>query len=150
MMGFPAKTWMPLHHSMTVPASVPGVREAESELLAFAKASGLPQDAIWRLEVALDEVLSNVVRHGSAAGRVGLISVDLDVEGSRIEVVVTDDAPAFNPLEAQAPDASVPLEERPIGGLGIALVKSLMDEVAYERREGRNRLTLRKTLVDPA
>jgi serine/threonine-protein kinase RsbW len=135
---------------MTVPASVPGVRQAECALLAFAKASGLPQDAIWRLEVALDEVLSNVVRHGSAAGKVGLIAVDLQVEGSRIEVVVTDDAPAFNPLEAQTPDASVPLEERPLGGLGIALVKALMDEVAYERRDGRNRLTFRKTLADRA
>jgi serine/threonine-protein kinase RsbW len=140
---------MPLHHhSMTVAASVPGVREAESELLAFATASGLPKDAIWRLEVALDEVLSNVVRHGSAGGRVGPIAVDLDIEGPRIEVVVTDDAPPFNPLEVQAPDASVPLEDRPMGGLGIALVKALMDEVTYERRDGRNRLTFRKTLVD--
>lgn len=140
---------MPLHHhSMTVPASAPGVREAASELLAFAKSSGLPKEAIWQLEVALDEVLSNVVRHGSAKGRVGPIAVDLDIEGARIEVVVTDDAPAFNPLEVQAPDASVPLEDRPVGGLGIALVKALMDEVTYERRDGRNRLTFRKTLED--
>jgi anti-sigma regulatory factor (Ser/Thr protein kinase) len=140
---------MPLHHhSMTVSASAPGVREAESELLAFAKSSGLPEEAIWRLEVALDEVLSNVVRHGSAAGGVGPIAVDLDIEDSRVEVVVTDDAPAFNPLEVQAPDASIPLEERPLGGLGIALVKALMDEVTYERRDGRNRLTLRKTLAE--
>jgi serine/threonine-protein kinase RsbW len=140
---------MPLHHhSMTVPASAPGVREAESKLVAFAKASGLPKDAIWRLEVALDEVLSNVVRHGSAAGTVGPIAVELDVLGSRIEVVVTDDAPAFNPLEVQAPDASVSLEDRPLGGLGIALVKALMDEVTYERRDGRNRLTFRKKLED--
>jgi serine/threonine-protein kinase RsbW len=100
------------------------------------------------LEVALDEVLSNVVRHGSAAGTVGPIAVELDVLGSRIEVVVTDDAPAFNPLEVQAPDASVSLEDRPLGGLGIALVKALMDEVTYERRDGRNRLTFRKKLED--
>jgi anti-sigma regulatory factor (Ser/Thr protein kinase) len=138
---------MPLHHSMTVPASAPGVREAESALLAFAKSSGLPAEAIWRLEVALDEVLSNVVRHGLAAGRIGPIAVDLDIGTSRIEVVVTDDAPAFNPLEVQTPDPSVPLEERPIGGLGITLVKALMDEVTYERRDGRNRLTFRKTLL---
>jgi serine/threonine-protein kinase RsbW len=136
------------HHSMTVPASAPGVREAGSELLAFAKSSGLPKEAIWRLEVALDEVLSNVVRHGAAAGGIGMIAVDLALEGSRIEVVVTDDATAFNPLEVQAPDPSLPLEDRPIGGLGIALVKALMDEVTYERRDGRNRLTLRKTIVD--
>ena len=140
---------MPLHHhSMTVPASAPGVRAAESELLAFAKSSGLPPEAIWRLEVALDEVLSNVVRHGSAAGRLGPIAVDLDIQGSRIEVVITDDAPAFNPLEVQAPEASVPLEDRPLGGLGIALVRALMDEVTYERRDGRNRLTFRKSLED--
>jgi len=138
----------PRHHSMIVPASVSGVRQVESELAAFAKSNGLPTGAIWRVQVALDEVLSNVVRHGSAAGTVGSIGVDLDLDGPRMEIVVTDDAPAFNPLEAPAPDTSVRLEERPLGGLGIPLIRALVDEVRYERRDGRNRLTLWKTLAD--
>lgn len=136
------------HHSMTVPASVSGIQQVGSEFAAFAKSHGLPADAIWRVQVALDEVLSNVLRHGSAGGRVGPIGVDLDLEGPSIEIVVTDDAPAFNPLEAPAPDTSVRLDDRPLGGLGIALVRALVDEVTYERRQGRNRLTLRKTLAD--
>ena len=63
-------------------------------------------------------------------------------EPPRCEVVVSDDGPAFDPLAAAAPDTSLGVEERPIGGLGIALVRRLMDEVEYERRDGRNHLRL--------
>ena len=136
----------PLDRSLNVPASVPGIRQAEAELDAFAAASGLPADALWRFHVALDEVISNIARHGAATSEVGPIGLELRLEGVVLEVTVTDDAPPFNPLAAPEPDTAASLEERPIGGLGITLVKGLMDEVRYERRDGRNRLTLRRTL----
>ena len=58
-----------------------------------------------------------------------------------------DDGPAFDPLAAQAPDTTLGLDERPVGGLGLMLVRRLMDDVAYERRDGRNHLRLRRRLV---
>ena len=60
---------------------------------------------------------------------------------------MTDDAPGFDPLAVPEPDTSLAIEDRPIGGLGIALMRRLMDETEYERREGRNRLRLRRRLV---
>jgi serine/threonine-protein kinase RsbW len=60
---------------------------------------------------------------------------------------VVDDGPEFDPLAVPDADTTLPLEERPIGGLGITLVRRLMDEAEYERREGRNRLRLRRRLV---
>ena len=114
--------------------------------MAFAASNGLPADAVWRTHVALDELISNVARHGGAAVGSRPVGLEFRFEGAVLEVTVTDDGPAFNPLEAPPPDTSAGLEERPIGGLGIALVKGLMDEVRYERREGRNRLTLRQSV----
>jgi serine/threonine-protein kinase RsbW len=62
---------------------------------------------------------------------------------------VEDDGLAFNPLEMLAPDTKQPLEERPVGGLGIHLVRTLMDEVAYRRQNGRNLLVLKKEITEP-
>jgi len=131
-------------HSSRVPASLQGIRQAEAELAAFSAASGLPQDTLWRFRVALDELISNVARHGGSKADVGL---EFRLEGGVLEVTVTDDAPAFNPLEASPPATSAGLETRPVGGLGIALVRGLMDEVRYDRRAGRNRVTLRRSLA---
>jgi len=72
---------------------------------------------------------------------------DAGAEPPVCEVVVTDDGPAFDPLGAPEPDMSLGVEERPVGGLGIALVRKLMDETEYERRDGKNRLRLRRRLV---
>jgi serine/threonine-protein kinase RsbW len=120
-----------------------GIRQAEAELAAFAAASSLPQHALWRFRVALDELISNVARHGGSVADVGL---EFRLEGGVLEVTVTDDAPAFNPLDASPPATSAGLETRPVGGVGIALVRGLMDEVRYDRRAGRNRVTLRRSL----
>jgi serine/threonine-protein kinase RsbW len=62
-------------------------------------------------------------------------------------LLVSDDGPEFDPLAAEAPDTTLAVEDRPIGGLGIELVKRLMDEVRYERSGGRNRLRLARRLV---
>ena len=132
-------------HSASVPASVQGIRAAEAEIAAFAAASGLPRDALWRFHVALDELISNVARHGAPGSDVGL---EFRLEGGVLEVTVTDDAPAFNPLEAPPLDTSAGIETRPVGGLGIALVRGLMDEVRYDRQAGRNRVTLRRSIED--
>ena len=99
----------------------------------------------WPFQVALDEALSNIVHHG-LAGREGTAEIEIEFRlvGAEVEIVLADDAPPFNPLEVAEPDTARSLEERPVGGLGVALVRKLMDVVEYERREGRNQLRLRR------
>jgi anti-sigma regulatory factor (Ser/Thr protein kinase) len=135
-------------HSVRVPGSLSGVATAAQELEAFTAANELSADTTWQFQVALDEVLSNIVRYGLKGGD-GRREVELDfqLQGDTLEVTVTDDAPAFNPLEAPPPDITSPLEGRPLGGLGIAIIKGLMDEVEYQRRGERNRLVLRKRVA---
>jgi anti-sigma regulatory factor (Ser/Thr protein kinase) len=114
-------------------------------------AQGVSRAVTWPVEVSLDEVLANVVRHGLAGrGESARVDVELRLDPGdppRCEVQVEDDGPEFDPLQAAAPDTSLGVDERPIGGLGIELVKKLMDEVHYERRDGRNRLRFARLLV---
>jgi serine/threonine-protein kinase RsbW len=137
---------------LRVPATDAGMRAALDALEALWVAHGLTRSVTWPVEVSLDEVLANVVRHG-LAGRGEAAAVELDLRLDAVasppvcEVVVSDDGPEFDPLAAAAPDTSLGIDEREIGGLGIALVRRLMDEVEYERRDGRNRLRLLRRLV---
>ena len=137
---------------LSVPGTDDGIRAALEALEALTAAHGLSRAVTWPMEVSLDEVLANVVRHG-LEGRGETASVELELrldpaaEPAVCEVVLVDDGPEFDPLATPEPDTSLGVEDRPIGGLGIALVRKLMDEVEYERRDGRNRLRMMRRLV---
>jgi len=131
--------------SLLVSGSEDGIRAARVGLDTFAAENGLARDFVWPFQVALDELLSNLVRHGGlAAAAPARVEVYLRLAGGSLEMVVEDDAPAFNPLLAPTPDTTSRLEERAPGGLGIALVRQLMDVMEYTRTGGHNRLLLRR------
>jgi anti-sigma regulatory factor (Ser/Thr protein kinase) len=130
--------------SLLIPGSEEGLRSVRAGVEAFAAARGLAPASTWPFQVALDEVISNIVRHGQAGAP---IQVFLRLAGDALEVEVSDEAEPFNPLDAPLPDTAAPLEGRKVGGLGIALVRHLMDDVEYERTAGRNRLVLRRRVL---
>lgn len=133
--------------SLHVPGSEEGQAAARAGLDAFLAAQGLAPAATWRFQVALDEVLSNIVKYArTAAGEPARVEVRMRLFEGGLEIVVIDDAVAFDPLAAPRPDTSQPLETRPVGGLGLVLVASLMDAVEYERTGDLNRLLLRRRL----
>jgi len=132
-------------HRVTVPASADGVRQTLDEFEQFSRTRGLSDELRRRILVALDEVLSNIARHGQPAD--GLVRVEFKVAGNRLDVSVEDDAPPFNPLDAPSADTVSPLEQRKAGGVGIELVRTLLENVRYEHTGGRNRLTLTDRLT---
>lgn len=110
----------------------------------FGHAQNWPDDLLFKVNLALEELGLNVVNHGLDAGT-REIDVTLVSEADALTIEISDDGRAFNPLEdAPKPDLDAPLEERPIGGLGVHLVRTMMDEMRYRREHGRNRLTLVK------
>ncbi len=136
---------------LSVPGSKEGLRLATERFEAFSAAHGLSKGEVWPFQVALDEALSNIVGHGLPyGGEAAAIEIELRLQGREIEMLIVDDAPAFNPLAAPTPDIELPLEERQVGGLGIALLRTLMEVVEYERRGERNRLRLRRKLMEEA
>ncbi len=120
-----------------------GIALAADRLDRFWAEAGLDPGSAWPVHVALDEVLSNIVRHGGAAGSVPLIDVTFTrADSGGVEVTVVDDGPEFDPLQVPEPDLASPLDVRRAGGLGIHLVRHLMDKVAYARRGERNWLVI--------
>ena len=124
-----------------------GVGLAADRLEEFCVAQRLPDAVVHALQIALDELLSNTVSYGFDG--VAEPRIDLTVERtdeSTLRLEVSDNGIAFDPREAPEPDIDADIDDRVIGGLGIHLVQQLMDDLAYERRNGCNVVTLIKRL----
>ena len=104
----------------------------------------LGQDVIFAVTLALDELLTNTISYGYTDTEQHIISIEMMVDLGSIILRIDDDGAAFNPLSVQEPDVNAPLDERRIGGLGIHLVRNMLDDVQYQRSNGRNIITLRK------
>jgi serine/threonine-protein kinase RsbW len=116
----------------------------------FGRAAALVEDDVMDISLMLDEFVSNVIKYGYDDREEHRIQVDLALTGRHLTIRIEDDGRAFTPLEAKAPDLTLPIEQRPIGGLGILIAKTLTDSIGYERTNGRNILTLRKTTREPS
>lgn len=107
----------------------------------------LPAAEALRFELALEEVFMNVVMHGSDAAQVPRVEVSLALVDSGVTLTVEDDGAPFDPLSLPAPDVAASLEGRPVGGLGVFLVRQVMDSVTYQRRGTMNQLRMTKSLT---
>jgi anti-sigma regulatory factor (Ser/Thr protein kinase) len=122
-------------------ATLDGLAEGLRE---FGVAGGLTEDAIADLRLVAEEAVSNTIRHGYDDDRAHEIRVRVTLDFGELTLEIEDDARAFNPLEAPLPDVTLPVAEKPIGGLGILLLRSLTDAQEYRRARGKNVLTLRR------
>jgi phosphoserine phosphatase RsbU/P len=109
----------------------------------FARRHQIETQALGNMNLALDEILTNIISYGYDDGGEQRIVIRLALEGGKWTVEVEDDGKPFNPLNAPVPDTKQLLEERPIGGLGIHLVRKLVDALEYRRQNDRNILVMR-------
>lgn len=116
---------------------------------AFCMAEAIPADCNFKLNIALEELLTNTISYGYADGGLHQIALTIAREGDELVAEISDDGRPFDPLQAAPPDLDSPIEERRVGGLGVHLVKTLMDKVDYAHRDGRNHVTLRKRIPTP-
>jgi anti-sigma regulatory factor (Ser/Thr protein kinase) len=107
--------------------------------------SGVGGDTAFKLALVLEEAVANVIHHAfTDIPEPHRIAVELAIEADRITALVIDNGQAFDPSNAAEADISLPLEERDPGGLGIRLMRRMMDSVDYRRVAGENRLRLQK------
>ena len=104
----------------------------------------LDHKAASNLNLALEEAISNVIMYAYPEGTDGEVSIDATVDGKNVSFVIADNGIAFDPTAKEEIDITARIDERPIGGLGIHLVRTIMDNVSYERKEEKNILTLTK------
>jgi anti-sigma regulatory factor (Ser/Thr protein kinase) len=132
---------------MTIGADRGEIARVNAAFAEFADAHALPASVRRSMHVALDELLSNAMVHGFAGREGGEVTVEAVLRPDRVCVTLTDDGRPFDPFGTAAPDTALPVEERGIGGLGIHLVRRIMDEVSYHRRADRNVVVLIKRLT---
>lgn len=107
----------------------------------------LPASLVTNLRIALDEVVTNIVKYAYPQGGSHEFTLRSELAADGLMTVIEDDGVPFDPLGAPPPDLTVPLEERKAGGLGILFVRNLMSAVVYERIGERNRLTLKQVMT---
>jgi serine/threonine-protein kinase RsbW len=107
---------------------------------------GFSDEAILDTQLATEEAIANVITHGY--GKPGEeIIISCTVSRDRVEVQIADSAPRFDPLAVPEPDLDGTLEDRSVGGLGVFLIRQVMDEISYRYENGKNILVLVKKMV---
>ena len=140
--GPSAEGWRRLH---VRPELSSALISAQAFVERFAESHGYDAVELFRLNMALDELITNTLEHGFE-GNPGdaEITVGLRSEGDSVVCRYEDNGPPFSPFDAAKQDTSLGVEDRPIGGLGIQLIEATLDDVLYERVEERNVTTLRQ------
>jgi len=125
------------------PAQLPVLTEFLRE---FGSAAALAPAQVGNFELALEEIFLNIVMHGSEPGIAPRVEVSLSLDADAVIMTIEDDGPQFDPLSLPAPDVTASLADRRVGGLGVFLVRKIMDTVSYARIAGRNQLRMSKRL----
>ena len=137
-----------LSETLTLKNDVHEVTKLSSFEKALFEKIGLEDALASKMRLAVEEAVVNVMEYAYPIGEEGEIEVCMTADGEGLTVVVTDAGTPFDPTLKEGVDISLSAEERQIGGLGIHLLRALMDDVHYEYLNGRNTLTLTKRLKD--
>lgn len=110
----------------------------------FGQKNGLPKKFVFEVNLALDELFTNIISYGFDDDGEHVIKVTITPEDEGLCLCIEDDGRPFNPVEFEAPDIACSVEECKIGGLGIHIIRKLMDDICYERCRNKNILKLKK------
>ncbi len=113
----------------------------------FAAGNNLPEEIIHDINLVLEELIGNIIIHGFDDDEIHEITVCAGIKEGKLSLEISDDAKFFNPLAHPEPDIDKPVEERDVGGLGVHIVRNIMDELEYRREDGKNMLIMKKKLV---
>ena len=126
----------------------PEIRNLRNRFDIFAKDNKIPEKAIHDVQLALDEIVTNTIEYGYEDDDKHLIDIKFTFNKESLKITIIDDANPYNILDKENPDTSLSLEDKPIGGLGIYLVKHLMTNIDYDYRDGKNHILLTKSLIE--
>ena len=132
---------------LTLAATVENIAAATAFVDEQLEALDCPMRAQMQIDVAIDELFGNIAHYAYAPGTgEATVRVGFDEAARLVSLTFIDSGVPYNPLEKEDPDVTLSAEERAVGGLGIFMVKKIMDGMAYERIDGRNVLTIQKRL----
>ncbi len=143
----PQEKDMKLQRCITLPNNIEEVPQLATFVDEVCEVLGFDMSTTMSLNLALEEAVVNVMSYAYPAGTTGNVNIEAMANDRRLKFVISDCGTPFDPTAEKEVDTTLSAEERPIGGLGIHLVRQIMDSINYERINGKNILTLRKKLV---
>lgn len=114
---------------------------------AFGQGHHWSPKTLFQVKLALEEAVTNILSYGFDDQQTQLIWLKVVQEGRLLSIVLTDNGTPFDPLERPPPDLDSNLEDRMVGGLGVYLIRQMMDNVSYQRQDGCNKLCMMKNVV---
>jgi anti-sigma regulatory factor (Ser/Thr protein kinase) len=125
--------------SLSIPAEAAAMSQVLDFVIAFATEHELPHEEVARVSIVLEELLTNTVKYGYPAPDCrGRVEISLEFVEARLTIQFIDDAQEFDPFAVALPEVSDDTDSRPVGGLGLLVVRALADERRYQRDSGRN------------
>ncbi len=126
---------------LTIPNHLAECAEVKEHFDTFAEHYGIPDKTRLKMHVVIDELLTNIISYAYPDDQNHEIGIKIELSANELKVSMVDDGIPFNPLGLETPDTELSLEERKIGGLGIHIVRNMMDRVSYRRRIDKNVIT---------
>ena len=128
--------------SMSIANTIEEMSRLCAEFHLFLTETELPSAKIYVLDLALEEMLTNIIKYGYDDHRNHAIRVEMDISEQEVLLLIEDDGHEFNPLAQSSPDIDVDISEREIGGVGIFLTLNMVSEITYNREENKNKLRI--------
>lgn len=132
---------MPEQIKLSLIADYASYEEFTQKLTAFHEQSQMRSDYAYALDLALEELITNIIKYGGVGDNV--IDVSIEYSPDELAIVIEDSSNEFDPTTSEEPDLSLPLEQRPVGKMGLMMVRNIFSEFTYRRLEGKNIVTLR-------
>ncbi len=132
---------------ITLPNDVQATTELGMFVDEVCENVGFDMSTTFKLNLAIEEAVVNVMSYAYPAGTKGDVDIDAEADDEQLKFVISDSGTPFDPTQKGEVDTTLSAEDRSIGGLGIHLIRQIMDTINYERVDGKNVLTLRKKLT---
>ena len=133
-------------HSLTLPNDIETIPQLNEFIDTVAEEIGLDMSLTMSLNLAIEEAVVNVMEYAYLEGEQGNVDIEVSADDRWLTFIISDNGIPFDPTTQKDADTTLSAEERPIGGLGIFLVRQLMDSINYQRENGKNILTLSKKM----
>ena len=140
----PQKEW--LRRILTLDNDIQQIPQLASFVDAVAEEAGIDFSLSVSLNLALEEAVVNVMQYAYPAGTYGTVTIEALFNKEQLKFIISDAGVPFDPTAKEDVDVNLEVGEREIGGLGIHLIRQIMDEISYEYKDGKNFLTLHKKI----
>jgi anti-sigma regulatory factor (Ser/Thr protein kinase) len=137
-----------MENKITILNKLSEIQKIEAFFDEFVSEKDISIQIKFKIDMILDEILTNIISYGYDDDKEHIITICVSLDEEDMKIVITDDGLPFNPLLRPPPDLNIPLEERPVGGLGIYLVKSYVSSIDYTRSDEHNILSIIMKISD--